>query len=55
MNDKPKLFKEFHELHSSFQNYHTRNSLFNLSPVRLDVERNFTIFQSVKCFNVVPS
>ena len=24
-------------------------------PVRLDVERNFAIFQSIKCFNVAPA
>ena len=55
MNDRTKLFEEFHELHLSLQNYHTRNSCFNLLPVRLDVKRNFTIFQNTKCFNVAPA
>ena len=55
MNDKPRLFDEFYEPHLSLQNYHTRNSRFNLPPVRLDVERNFAIFQSIKCFNVAPA
>ena len=44
------LFEEFYEPHLSLQ-----NSRFNLSPARLDVERNVTIFQSIKCFNVVPA
>ena len=45
MNDRPKLFEEFYEPYLSLQNYHTRNSRFNLLPVRLDVERNFAIFK----------
>ena len=52
MNDRPKLFQE---LHLSLQHYYTINSCFNLSPVRLDVEKNFTIFQSIKCLNVAPA
>ena len=52
MNDRHKLFEKFHEPHLSLQNYHSRNSSFNLLPDRLDVERNFTVFQSIKCFNV---
>ena len=55
MNDRPRLFEEFYEPHLSLQNYHTRNSRFNLPPVRLDVERNFAIFQSIKCFNLAPA
>ena len=55
MNDRPRLFEEFYEPHLSLQNDHTRNSGFNLPPVRLDVERNITIFQSLKCFNVAPA
>ena len=55
MNDRPKLFEELYEPHLSLQNYYTRNSRFNLPPVKLDVERNFTIFQSIKCFNVAPA
>ena len=31
---------------------HTRNSRFNLPPGRLDVESNFAIHKSRKCFNV---
>ena len=54
MNDRPELYEELYEPHLSMQHYHARNSRFNLLPVRLDVERNFTIFQSVKCFNVAP-
>ena len=45
MNDRPKIFEEFYELHLSLQNDHTRNSQFNLPPVRLDVKRNFTILK----------
>ena len=55
MNDKPELFEEFYEPHLLLQNYHTRSSRFNLSPVKLDVESNFAIFQSIKCFNVAPA
>ena len=55
MSDRPKLFEEFYEPHLSRQNHHIRNSRFNLPPVRLDVERNFTIFQGIKCFNVAPA
>ena len=55
MNERHKLFEEFYEPHLSLQNYHTRNSHFNLPPVRLEVERNFTIFQTIKCFNVAPA
>ena len=55
MNDRHKLFEKFHEPHLSLQNYHSRNSSFNLLPDRLDVERNFTVFQSIKCFNVAPA
>ena len=32
--------------------YHSINSRFNVPPVRLDVERKFTICQSIKCFTV---
>ena len=35
MNNRSKLFEEFFEPHLSLQNYHARNSLFNLPPVRL--------------------
>ena len=52
------LFEEFYGPHLSLQNYHTRNSRFNIPPVRLDVERNFailSIFLSKKCFNVAPA
>ena len=49
MNDRPMLFEN---IHFSLQNYYTRNSRFNLYPVRLDVE-NVAIFQSIKCFNTV--
>ena len=55
MNDRPKLFEEFYEEHLILQNYHTRNSHFNLPPVILVVERNFVIFKSIKCFNVAPA
>ena len=44
MNDGPELF----EPQLSLQDCHTRNSRFNLSPVSLDVGRNFTIFQGIK-------
>ena len=47
MNDRSKLFQEFYETHLSLQNYHTRNS-GSTPPVRLDVERNFAIFQTKK-------
>ena len=47
--------EEFYEPRISLRSYHTRNSRFNPSPVRLDVERNFTIFQSMKYFNVAPA
>ena len=50
MNDRPRLFEEYYEPHLSLQNYHTRNSRFNLAPVRLDVERNFAIFSKYKMF-----
>ena len=43
-----------HEPYMSLQSYRTRNSRFNLPLVRLDVERNFIIFLSIKCFNVAP-
>ena len=52
MNNRPKLFEEFYEPHLSLQNDHTRNTRFNLLPVRLDVEWKFTIYQRIKCFNV---
>ena len=55
MNDRPRLFEEFCEPYLSLQNYHTRNSRFNFPPVRLDVKRNFAIFQSRKYFNVAPA
>ena len=55
MNDIPKLFVEFYEPHLSLQKYHTRNSHYNLPSVRLDVERNLAISQSIKCFNVAGS
>ena len=55
MNDRPEVFEKFCEPHLSLQNYHTRNLRFNFPPVRLDVEKNFTIFQSIKCFNVAPA
>ena len=55
MNDRPKLFDEVYEPHLSLQNYNTRNFRFNLPPVRLDVERYFAIFQSIKCFTVAPA
>ena len=38
MNYRLTLFEEFYEPHLSLQNYHRKNSLFNLPPVRLDVE-----------------
>ena len=47
MNDKPMLFEEFYELTLFLQNYYTRNSRFNLPQVRLNVERNFAISQSI--------
>ena len=47
MNDEPKLYEEFYELHLYLQNNHTRNSRFNHPTVGLDVERNLTIFQSI--------
>ena len=46
------IFEEFYEIHLSLLIYYTRNSRFNLPPVRLDVGKNVTIFQSIKCFNV---
>ena len=52
MNDRPRLFEELYEPHLSLQNYHTKNAHFNLPLVRLDTERNCTIFQNIKCFNV---
>ena len=54
MNDRSKLFEEFYELCSSLQTYHAKIVRFNLPPwpVRLDVERNLTIFQSISCFRV---
>ena len=52
MKDRSKLFEKIYEPHLSLQNYYTRNLCFNLPPVRLDVERNFAIFQSIICFNV---
>ena len=55
MNDRPKLFEEFYEPQIYLYNYHTRNSRFNLPPGRLNAERNFAIFQSMKCFNVTPA
>ena len=55
MNVGPKLFEEFYEPHLFLQNYHARNTRFNLSPVRLDTESNFNIFQCMKCFNVAPA
>ena len=33
MNERPKLFEEYYELHFVLQYYHTRNSHFNLSPL----------------------
>ena len=54
MNDRLKLFEEFYEPYFSLQNCHTRNSLFNLPPVRLDVERNFTIFNVASAQLCVP-
>ena len=53
-NDKLKIFVKFYESNLSSQNYHTRNSRINLPPVGLDVERNFTILQRIKCFNAAP-
>ena len=50
MNDRPKLFEEFYEPHLSLQNYHTRNSRFNLHPVRLDVEKELRFFSKYKIF-----
>ena len=55
MNDRPRLFDEFYEPHLSLKNHHIRNSCFNLPLFRLDVERNFVIFQRIKCFNVAPA
>ena len=52
MYERPKLFEEFYEPHLALQNYHTKNSRFILTLDRPDVERNFTIFQIIKCFNV---
>ena len=52
LNDRPELFEEFYDPYLSLQHYDTRNSRFYLPPVKLDVERNFPIFQSIKCFNV---
>ena len=52
INDRPKVFEGLCESDLSLRNYHTRNSRFNLPLVRLDVERNFAIFQSIECFNV---
>ena len=49
MNDGPKLFKEYYELHLWLQNDHTRNSRFNLPSVRFTVERNF-YFSKYKMF-----
>ena len=43
INGKPKLFGEFYETHLCFLNYHTRNSRFNLPPIRLDLDRNFAV------------
>ena len=48
-----KLFEKFYEPHLSLQNYHAINSRLNLLPVRLDVGKNFSTFQRIKCFNVV--
>ena len=52
MNDRLLLFED--EPHLSLKNDQIKNSSFNLSPVRLDGERKFAIFQSTKCFNVAP-
>ena len=53
MNNRYKLFKEFMNHIYLYKNYyHTRNQRFNLPPVKLDVERNLTSFQSIKCFNI---
>ena len=43
------LFEEFYEPHLSLRNYHTRNSRFNLPPVRLNGKRDFTVkFKAVR-------
>ena len=49
MNDRFKLFEEFYKPHLSLKKYYTRNSRFYRPSVRLDVGRNFIIFQRIKC------
>ena len=45
MNDRPMLFEEFYKPHLSLQNYHARNSRFNLPPVRLDLKGILLFFK----------
>ena len=51
MNERENNFMKHSVLHDD----HTRNSRDNLPPLRLDVERSFTIFHSLKCFSVAPA
>ena len=53
MNGKPRLFEECYVPHLSLRHFHIQNSRLNLPPVTLDVERNFNIFQSIKCCHVI--
>ena len=48
------LYEGFYYPHLTIQSQHTRNSRFNLPPVRLNFERNF-IFQSKNGYIVAPA
>lgn len=49
-----KLYNEYFSQHVPDHRYQIRNKKFNLPPIRVEVERNFTIFRAIELYNSLP-